>query len=98
MAWVPPAPFCGSMLGTRAPTAKNLVATAMAMRPLLRSWKMMDQVIRRSASLYQHRTSAPGRVILHAARVGRRLAPRILACRRGQTSLRPVGVHLDLVA
>src|SRR5713226_5375051 len=85
------------MLGTRAPTAKNLVATAMAMRPLLRSWKMIDQVILRSASFPHHPASTPGGVALHAARVGRRLAPRILARGRCQPAFRPLAIHLDLV-
>src|SRR5918996_4733452 len=66
-AWVQTAPFRGSTWGTRAPTAKNLVATAMAMRPLSFSWKMIDQVIgpsllgaRHSVAhlLHQHHMSA----------------------------------------
>src|SRR5258707_13802252 len=84
------------MLGTRAATAKNLVATAMAMRPLLRSWKMIDQVILRSTSFHQRRASTPGGIALHAARIGGRLAPGILARGRGQTAFRPLIVHLDL--
>ena len=40
----------GAMCGTRAPTAKNLVATAMAMRPVSRSRKMIDQVIAQRSS------------------------------------------------
>src|SRR5258707_3410924 len=85
------------MLGTRAPTAKNLVATAMAMRPLLRSWKMIDQVILQTTSFHQRRASTPGGVALHAARIGGRLAPGILARGLGQTAFRPLIVHLDLV-
>src|SRR5215213_505853 len=88
-AWVQTAPFRGSTLGTRAPTAKNFVATAMAIRPLSRSWKMIDQVMRRLP---------PGSVALHAARVGGGLAPGILAAGRGQPAFRPVVVHLDLMA
>jgi hypothetical protein len=33
------------MFGTRAPTAKNLVATAMPNWPVSLSWAMIDQVI-----------------------------------------------------
>src|SRR6185437_10212207 len=97
------------MYGTRAPTAKNLVATAIAMRPLSRSRKTIDQVIgpRHSSGAHPHEAplewrgpmrSSPGRVALHAARVGGGLAPRILAARGGQAALGPVVVHLDFVA
>src|SRR5215475_3204239 len=45
MAWVATAPMPAAICGTRAPTAKNLVATAMAKSPLNLSRAMIDQVI-----------------------------------------------------
>src|SRR5881392_2721707 len=61
------------------------------MRPLSRSRKTIDQVMTPSRS-------SPGRVALHAARVGGGLAPRILAAGGGQAAFGPVVVHLDLMA
>ena len=43
-AWVASAPAPTSMKGTRAPTAKNFVATAMPISPVMSSRAMIDQV------------------------------------------------------
>src|SRR5690349_16682467 len=66
------------MWGTRAPTAKNLVATAIAMRPLSRSRKTIDQVIVR------RRTPA-----CRAGRRQRRARPLAGRQRAGLTFLEP---------
>jgi hypothetical protein len=65
------------------------MATAIAMRPPGPSRKMIDHVTVRSAAR---------RVALHAARIGGRLAPRIVTRRGGQPALRPFIIDFYLVA
>src|SRR5882757_8828642 len=76
------------MLGTRQPTAKFLVATAMPNCPVAGSRAIRDQVMG---------LSPPRRVALHAARIGRRLAA--LAVLRGcrQAPFGPVRTNLELM-
>src|SRR5688572_667327 len=76
------------MLGTRQPTAKFLVATAMPNRFVLGSRAMRDQVM----------ASPSRRVALHAARIGGGLAPLAVARSGRQASLRPVRAGFELVA
>src|SRR4051794_32249532 len=76
------------MLGTRQPTAKFLVATAIPNCRVAGSRAMRDQVMV---------PSPPRRVALHAARIGRRLAAVAVARGRGQAALRPVRTGLELV-
>src|SRR5882757_1152222 len=84
-------PRRAAICGTRAPTAKNLVATAMPNWPVSGSRAMIDQVI----SAY----SLPsGRVALHAARVGGRAAAAANLGSRGEAAFRPVGADLDDMA
>src|SRR5689334_10206768 len=79
-----PAAICG----TRAPTAKNFVATAMPNWPVSLSWAMIDQVIELASC----------GVSLHAARVGGGMtADADLRC-GGEAAFRPVGADLDGVA
>src|SRR4051812_16235153 len=73
------------MFGTRAPTGKNFVATAMPNWPDSLSWAMIDQVI----------LSAACGVSLIAARVGGGATPRTdLRC-RGEAAFGPVAAALD---
>src|ERR1700752_2551393 len=78
----------GARCGTRAPTAKNLVATAMPIWPVRGSRAMIDQVI----------SSASGGVALHAARIGGGAAAGADCRGRGEASFRPVGTGLDDMA
>src|SRR4051794_27019544 len=75
------------MFGTRQPTAKFFVETAMPNCLVLGSRAIRDQVM----------ASAPRRVALHAARIGRGLAPLAVARGRREPSFRPVGTDLELV-
>src|SRR3954466_1940602 len=83
---MPPMP--GAMCGTRAPTAKNLVATAMPIWPVRGSRAMIDQVI----------SSSSGGVALHAPRIGCRAAARSDLRGSGEAAFRPVGAGLDEMA
>src|SRR3984893_14032752 len=76
------------MLGTRQPTAKFLVATAMPNCLVAGSRAMRDQVMA---------LSPPRRVALHAARVGRRLAALAVARSGRQAAFGPVRTGLELV-
>src|SRR5271168_2830445 len=82
------APMVGAMWGTRAPTAKNFVATAIAIWPVTLSLAMSDQVM----------GLASGRVALHAAGVGGGAAAAADFRGGGQAALRPVRTDLDDVA
>src|SRR2546428_6868764 len=84
---MPPMP--GAICGTRAPTAKNLVATAMPIWPVRGSRAMIDQVI--SLLLFELSSC---RVALHAPRIGggAAAAPDPGACR--QAAFPPVGADL----
>src|SRR5215468_2934817 len=81
-------PRMGAMCGTRAPTAKNLVATAIPIWPVRGSRAMIDQVI----------SSASGGVALHAARIGGGAAARADLRGGGEAAFRPVGAGLDDMA
>src|SRR6185312_16148680 len=87
---MPPRP--GAICGTRAPTAKNRVATAMPIWPVRGSRAMIDHVICLSPLL------SPGRVALHAPRVGGGAAAATNFRRCRQAAFRPVGADLDDVA
>src|SRR5690349_5195197 len=94
-----------AICGTRHPTAKFLVATAMAKTPVAGSRAMRDQVIhplRTHSAPTRTReartTLAPRRVALHAARIGGGLAPLAVARSRRQAPLGPVRPDLQLVA
>src|SRR4051812_18485482 len=76
------------MLGTRQPTAKFLVATAMPNCRVAGSRAMRDQVMG---------LSPPRRVALHAARIGCRLAALAVARGSRQAALGPVRTNLELV-
>src|SRR5436190_8011210 len=75
----------GATCGTRAPTAKNLVATAIPIWPVSGSRAMIDQVI----------SSASGGVALHAARVGGGTTAGPDLGGGGEAAFRPVGADLD---
>src|SRR5882757_129043 len=77
------------MLGTRQPTAKFLVATAMPNCPVAGSRAMRDQVMA---------LSPPRRVALHAARIGGGLAALAVLRGGGQAPLGPVRPDLELVS
>src|SRR4051812_32223350 len=81
-------PRMGAICGTRAPTAKNLVATAMPIWPVSVSRAMIDQVI----------SSASGSVALHAARIGGSAAARAYLGGGGEAAFRPGGAGLDDMA
>src|SRR5882724_5589328 len=76
------------MCGTRAPTAKNLVATAMPIWPVMISRAMIDQVI----------SLASGGVALHAPRIGGGAAAPANLGGGGEAAFRPVGTGLDDMA
>src|SRR4051812_17476628 len=78
------------MCGTRAPTAKNRVATAMPNWPVASSRAMIDQVILQKLST--------GRVALHAARIGGGAAAAADFRGGSEAAFRPVGTDFDLVA
>src|SRR5437763_15868936 len=89
---MPPMP--AATCGTRAPTAKNLVAAAMPIWPGVLSRAMIDQVI----FLLKPSVLASGCVTLHAPRIGGGTAARAhFGCRR-QPAFRPVGAGLDDMA
>src|SRR5215471_11864106 len=84
------APRPAAMKGTRAPTAKKRVATAMPNWPVTLSRAMIDQVMRcPSASL-----SASCRVALHAPRIGSRATAHADTRGGGEAAFRPVGTDL----
>src|SRR6185312_871273 len=85
---MPPMP--AAICGTRAPTAKNFVATAMPNWPVAPSLAMIDQVI--SSFL------ASGGVALHAPRIGGRAAAFANTGGGSQASFRPIGAGFDHVA
>src|SRR6266700_5894858 len=87
---MPPKP--AAMWGTRAPTAKKRVATAMPIWPVRESRAMIDQVI--DVSL----PSSSGGVALHAARIGGGTAAAADLRGRGQSSFRPGRSDLDDMA
>src|SRR5437868_5556330 len=78
----------GAICGTRAPTAKNFVATAIPIWPVRESRAMIDQVIFLPCS-------AARSVALHAARVGGGAAARSNFGGGGEAAFRPVGTDLD---
>src|SRR3954453_9207653 len=80
--------MAGTTCGTRAPTAKNLVATAIPIWPVSGSRAMIDQVI----------SSASGGVALHAARIGSGAAAGSDLGGGGEAAFRPVRAGLDDVA
>src|SRR3954454_16121015 len=80
--------MAGATCGTRAPTAKNLVATAIPIWPVSGSRAMIDQVI----------SSASGGVALHAARIGGGAAAGADLGGGGEAAFRPVGADLDDMA
>src|SRR5581483_8080304 len=82
------APISGAMWGTRAPTAKNFVATAIPIWPFALSLAMIDQVME----------LAPRGVALHAAGVGRGPAACPDLGSGGQTAFRPVRADFDNVS
>src|SRR5882724_13552954 len=86
---MPPIP--AATCGTRAPTAKNLVATAMPNWPVAESRAMIDQVI----SAYP---LSSGRVALHAPGIGGRAAAAANLGGRGEAAFRPVRPDLDDMA
>src|ERR1700690_4262671 len=79
----------GAMCGTRAPTAKNRVATAMPIWPVALSRAMIDQVIFALSC---------SRVALHAARIGGGAAAAADAGGRGEATFGPIGTGLDDMA
>src|SRR5215813_7865524 len=81
-------PCMGAICGTRAPTAKNLVATAIPIWPVRGSRAMIDQVI----------SSASGSVALHAARIGGGAAARADLRGGGEAAFRPVRAGFDDMA
>src|SRR6266516_6748648 len=89
---MPPIP--AAICGTRAPTAKNLVATAMPIWPVVLSRAMIDQVI----SLLKPSVLASGCVTLHAPRIGGGTAARAYLGGRRQPAFRPVGAGLHDMA
>src|SRR5690242_20750579 len=82
---MPPTP--AAICGTRAPTAKNFVATAMPNWPVALSLAMIDQVM--SCFLTSRR------VALHTPRIGGRAAAFAKTGGGSQSSFRPVGAGLD---
>src|ERR1700732_1642980 len=83
---MPPKP--AEICGTRAPTAKNRVATAIPNWPVKLSRAMIDQVIQ----------LASGRVTLHAPWIGGGAAAAANFGGGGKAALRPVGADLDDMA
>src|SRR5262249_53029193 len=83
----------GAMCGTRAPTAKNLVATAIPIWPEARSVAMIDQVIG-----WRLGFSTSCRVALHAPGIGGSATTATKAGCRGQTAFRPIGSGFDDMA
>src|SRR3954467_2802707 len=87
---MPPKP--AAICGTRAPTAKNLVATAMPNWPVWGSRAMIDQVILAYSFL------PSSRVALHAPGIGGRAAAAANLGSRSEAAFRPVGADLDDMA
>src|SRR6185312_5640371 len=87
---MPPMP--GAIYGTRAPTAKNLVATAMPMWPVRGSRAMIDQVI--SCCLFELSSCC---VTLHPPGIGGGAAAANPGG-GGEAAFRPVRADLDDVA
>src|SRR5438270_1365664 len=85
---MPPKP--AAICGTRAPTAKNRVATAMPNWPVASSRAMIDQVILQKLST--------GRVALHAAGICGGAAAAAEFGGGGEAAFRTVRTDLDLVA
>src|SRR5262245_8880081 len=85
---MPPRP--AAICGTRAPTAKNFVATAMPNWRVTLSLAMIDQVI--SSFL------ASGGVALHAPGIGGGAAALADAGGGGEAAFRPVGAGFDHMA
>src|SRR5262245_4977999 len=85
-------PMRGAICGTRAPTAKNLVATAMPIWPVEGSRAISDQVILSSPDLPARR------VALHTPRVGGGAAAAADPRGCGEAAFRPVGADLDDMA
>src|ERR1700722_6823220 len=86
---MPPLP--AAIKGTRAPTAKNRVATAIPNSPVVLSRAMIDQVILASAL-------SPRRVALHTAGIGGGTPGASDFRGGGEAALRPVGTDLDDMA
>src|SRR5262245_19386250 len=80
------------MNGTRAPAAKNFVATAMPKQPVALSRAMIDHVIR------AFRESSSRGIPLHAARIGGSFAPSPLARCRREPAFRPVRTDFNNMA
>src|SRR5215207_1664898 len=83
----------GAICGTRAPTAKNLVATAMPIWPVRGSRAMIDQVI--FCCLFE---LSSRRVALHAPGIGGSAAAAANFGGCSEATFRPVGADLDDVA
>src|SRR5690242_7842867 len=81
----------GAICGTRAPTAKKRVATAMPIWPVAESRAMIDQVI-------LSRSLPACCVALHAARVGGGATAAADPGSGGETSLGPFRADLDDMA
>src|ERR1700704_2907217 len=102
------APMPAAICGTCAPTAKNRVATAMPNWPVALSRAMIDQVIcalwfehdlfGKPASTFPDHASSPGRVALHAARIGGGATAAAEFRGGGEAALRPVGAGLHDMA
>src|SRR5882757_4592431 len=84
------APTPAAICGTRAPTAKKRVATAMPKWPVAESRAMIDQVILLELS--------SGRVALHAAGIGGGAAAAAEFRGGGKAAFRPVGADFHLMA
>src|SRR6266700_8350869 len=87
---MPPRP--AATCGTRAPTAKKRVATAIPNWPVMSSRAMIDQVI---YALSRHLSSlSSGRVALHAAGIGGSTTAAADLRGGGEAAFRPVGTGL----
>src|SRR5262245_19977854 len=86
------APTPAAMKGTRAPEAKNFVATAMPKRPVALSRAMIDHV------MCAFRELSPGRITLHAARVGGGAAPAAFTRCRREPAFGPIRANLNDMA
>src|SRR4249920_651562 len=83
----------GAICGTRAPTAKNLVATAMPMWPVAGSRAMIDHVI--SYRLFELSSC---RIALHAPGIGGSTAAAANPGGGSEAAFRPIRADLDDVA
>src|ERR1700686_3044583 len=86
------APMPAAICGTRAPTAKNRVATAIPNWPVALSRAMIDQVMSVLSKPSQRLPS--GRVALHAAGIGGGAPPAPDPRGGGEAAFRPVGAGL----